>query len=114
MTGYGITFDHLVPEHDEDPEVLQFNFCDPNDRKDNARYCKVSLDEPQYRNCVVAVPRCCQVRRGSTDRKRVNGLVRRRRQYNEMDESPRWIGALCSGGHVGGGSCDDRRFSTVP
>lgn len=94
---YGVTYDHLVSDSDSDPEVVQFNLVDPTKLlcpvlKRNGQpmtnsdgavlteqdVLKIALDGDEYQDCVVAVPRCCQVRRGKTDRARVNYLVKKR------------------------------------
>jgi len=77
---YGITFDHLVPIDDTDPEVLQINIFEIED--DGGIYAdKTScfeIDLVVYtRKKVLALPRCCQKRKGTTDR-RVNDAVNMR------------------------------------
>ncbi|KAK1768835.1 hypothetical protein QBC33DRAFT_533841 [Phialemonium atrogriseum] len=83
VDGYGITFDHLVsPADDDDPETLMINTCDPSN-PDAARYLKLDLGrysagpEP----VVLLVPRCCQLRRGTTDRERINNQAKEAREY---------------------------------
>ncbi|OAF60151.1 hypothetical protein VC83_02786 [Pseudogymnoascus destructans] len=66
---YGITFDH-----DTDPEVLQINIFEI---EDGGIYVNESIsfeiDPADYAGKkVLALPRCCQKRKGSTDRMRVN------------------------------------------
>ncbi|KAI0518548.1 hypothetical protein F5B22DRAFT_69882 [Xylaria bambusicola] len=78
---YGVTFDHLVPPDDHDPEVLQINIIEIED--DNGVYANTHLpfhvDLAEYAGeKVLAVPRCCQKRKGTTDRRRVNEDVGRR------------------------------------
>ncbi|KAM7193089.1 hypothetical protein V8F33_007961 [Rhypophila sp. PSN 637] len=77
ITHYILTFDHLVPStDDDDPEVLQLNLFVPSD----AQYSKISLIQYfEDDDCVVLVPRCCQVRKGTTDRGRVNDAVKERK-----------------------------------
>ncbi|OAQ98761.1 hypothetical protein LLEC1_05796 [Akanthomyces lecanii] len=75
---YGVTFDHCVPENDEDPEVLQINIFEMDD--DDGAYARAGLlfpvDPRQYAGVkILAAPRCCQRRRGKTDRRRVNNQV---------------------------------------
>ncbi|KAI9785605.1 MAG: hypothetical protein M1816_000351 [Peltula sp. TS41687] len=100
---YGVTFDHRVADDDPDPEVVQFNLFDPTELSSpvvtrNGRtitapdgrlipterdLLQVSLNEEEYQNCIAAVPRCCQIRRGTTDRARVNSLVKQRQARTE-------------------------------
>ncbi|KAI9823452.1 MAG: hypothetical protein M1832_002463 [Thelocarpon impressellum] len=75
---YGITFDHLVPTEDPDPEVLQINIIEMDD--DAGAYANEHLpfvvDSAEYAGKkVLAVPRCCQKRKGTKDRGRVNWSV---------------------------------------
>ncbi|KAK1978891.1 hypothetical protein LZ30DRAFT_598084 [Colletotrichum cereale] len=76
---YGVTFDHLVPADDPNPEVLQINIIETED--DDAAYANKHLlfpvDARDYtEKKVLAVPRCCQKRKGTQDRGRVNDSVR--------------------------------------
>ncbi|KAH8158839.1 hypothetical protein CIB48_g9408, partial [Xylaria polymorpha] len=78
---YGVTFDHLVPPDDYDPEVLQINIIEIED--DNGVYANTYMpfhvDIAEYAGKrVLAVPRCCQKRKGTTDRRRVNKGVDRK------------------------------------
>ncbi|KAJ5579930.1 uncharacterized protein N7459_005915 [Penicillium hispanicum] len=78
---YGVTFDHLVPADDPNPEVLQINIIEIED--DNGVYANTwlsfAVDPKDFTGKkVLAVPRCCQKRKGTQDRWRVNGLVDRR------------------------------------
>ncbi|KAI1181885.1 hypothetical protein F5B17DRAFT_444684 [Nemania serpens] len=78
---YGVTFDHLVPPDDHDPEVLQINIIEVED--DNGvfanKYMDFHVDPAEYAGKrILAVPRCCQKRKGSTDRGRVNENVDRK------------------------------------
>jgi len=75
---YGVTFDHLVPPDDRNPEVLQINIIEIED--DGGVYANTympfQVDPNDYAGKkVLAVPRCCQKRKGTTDRKRVNDAV---------------------------------------
>lgn len=76
---YGVTFDHLVPSDEDFPEVLQINIIDVDE--DGAEFANSGIlpfhvDASEYTGQkVLAVPRCCQRRKGTTDRKRVNGPV---------------------------------------
>jgi hypothetical protein len=78
---YGITFDHLVLANDTDPEVLQINILEIEDgggiyANKGSRF---EIDPADYtRKKVLALPRCCQRRNGTTDRRRVNDGVNRR------------------------------------
>lgn len=76
---YGVTFDHLVSTDDDlDPEVLQINIIEMDD--DEGAYANEHLpfpvDPAEYTGKrVLAVPRCCQKRKGTQDRARVNESV---------------------------------------
>jgi hypothetical protein len=70
ISDYGIIFDHLVPSTETNPEVLQLNVFEKGDQESR----KIPLDQYSDEN-VVVLPRCCQVRVGSTDRRRVNSQV---------------------------------------
>lgn len=75
---YGVTFDHLVPSDDCDPETLQINIIETDD--DDGAYANMHLlfpvDAGEYRGKkVLAVPRCCSKRKGTTDRARINESV---------------------------------------
>jgi hypothetical protein len=82
VDGYAITFDHLVSPTDQDPETLMMNICDPGDTE-AAKYFKV--DFAQYNvgteSVVLLVPRCCQSRRGTTDRQGINKQVKEAQKY---------------------------------
>lgn len=72
---YGVTFDHLDPPHDDDPEVLQINIIEVD--YDGGPYATEHLpfkvDPADYTGKrVLAVPRCCQKRKGTQDRRRIN------------------------------------------
>lgn len=78
---YGVTFDHLVPRDDLDPEVLQINIIEMDD--DEGEYANTYLpfqvDSADYTGKkVLAVPRCCQKRKGTMDRFRINMAVNER------------------------------------
>ena len=75
---YGVTFDHLVPVDDQTPEVLQINMTEIE--YDGGQYVddvlRFTVNHTEYTGRkVLAVPRCCQLRRGTTDRRRVNDSV---------------------------------------
>lgn len=82
IDGYGITFDHLVSSADEDPETLMMNLCDPSD-SEAAKYFKVDLGRynVNMESVVLLIPRCCQLRRGTTDRKGINDLVKNAKRH---------------------------------
>jgi hypothetical protein len=78
---YGVTFDHLVPAGDPDPEVLQINIIETED--DSGAYANkwlpFKVDAAKYKGqMVLAVPRCCQKRKGTQDRRRINESVAER------------------------------------
>ena len=81
MDYYGVTFDHLVPTGDTDPEVLQINIIEIEDDSGvyANKYNSFDIDPAEYiRQKVLAVPRCCQKRKGTTDRIRINNAVNTR------------------------------------
>lgn len=68
----------MVPADNTNPEVLQVNILETD--HDNGEYANAGLgfqiNADDYRNKrVLAVPRCCQKRKGTTDRLRVNDGV---------------------------------------
>ncbi|KAL3418790.1 hypothetical protein PVAG01_09011 [Phlyctema vagabunda] len=78
---YGVTFDHLVPSDETDPEVLQINIIEIED--DGGLYANkynlFNINPGDYiGKKVLAVPRCCQKRKGTTDRVRINDAVKAR------------------------------------
>ncbi|KAF4496163.1 arginine deiminase type-3 [Fusarium agapanthi] len=78
---YGVTFDSNVPSDEYFPEVLQINILEIEaDEGEYANeYLPFTIDPADYiGKKILAVPRCCQKRKGSTDRQRVNGLVAER------------------------------------
>lgn len=86
---YGVTFDHLVPADDTDPEVLQINIIEIED--DNGvyanQYMDFAVDPVEFvGKKVLAVPRCCGKRKGTQDRERVNDnvLYRLERERKEL------------------------------
>ncbi|EQL03258.1 arginine deiminase type-3 [Ophiocordyceps sinensis CO18] len=88
---YGVTFDHHVPTGDSDPEVLQINVIEVED-DDGAyanRWLPFQVDASTYRGqSVLAVPRCCQKRKGTQDRRKVNESVAERENKGpERDEA---------------------------
>ncbi|KAI3318506.1 hypothetical protein HD806DRAFT_311560 [Xylariaceae sp. AK1471] len=78
---YGVTLDHLVPADDLDPDVLQINIneVDYDGREYANEYLLFRVNPADYTGKkVLAVPRCCQKRKGTQDRGRTNdGVVRR-------------------------------------
>ncbi|KAF1988214.1 hypothetical protein K402DRAFT_419563 [Aulographum hederae CBS 113979] len=82
---YGVIFDHLVPEGEEDPETLQINIFEIE--ADGGEYAKTvmtafNLDLEFFEGKrILAVPRCCQTRKGTTDRRRINGMVKWREEH---------------------------------
>jgi hypothetical protein len=84
---YGVTFDHLVPAGDPDPDVLQINIIEletddgpfTHGEAYANEYLLFAVDPADYRGKkVLAVPRCCQKRKGTQDRARVNSSVAER------------------------------------
>ena len=75
---YGVTFDHLVPTNDTDPEVLQINIIEMDDDGGAYanRYLLFTVDPTEYTGKkVLFLPRCCQKRKGTQDRRRINESV---------------------------------------
>ncbi|KAL7934057.1 hypothetical protein V8C35DRAFT_327498 [Trichoderma chlorosporum] len=78
---YGVTFDHFVAPDEHFPKVLQINIVEIE--SDDAEYANTynsfMVDPADYiGKKILAVPRCCQKRKGTTDRSRVNGSVTHR------------------------------------
>lgn len=78
---YGVTFDHLVPADDDNPEVLQINIIEMDN--DGGQYADEELPfkvvPAEYTGKkVLAVPRCCQRRKGTQDRWKINFEVAER------------------------------------
>ncbi|KAL3419977.1 hypothetical protein PVAG01_08476 [Phlyctema vagabunda] len=78
---YGVTFDHLVPADDPNPELLAISIIEV-DNDQGAFPNKVLLFQIDPTECtgkkVLAVPRCCQVKKGTQDRQRCNAEVAER------------------------------------
>jgi hypothetical protein len=81
---YGVTFDHLVAAGDLNPEVLAINLIEVDNYggiyADGGTYANQVLpfpvDPTDYTGQrVLAVPRCCQHKKGIRDRARINGEV---------------------------------------
>ncbi|PQK18042.1 hypothetical protein BB8028_0010g00310 [Beauveria bassiana] len=84
---YGVTFDHLVSPDDPDPEVLVINIIELDSvggiYSDGGLYASQVLafpvDPMEYvGKKVLAVPRCCQHKKGTQDRMRINDEVKER------------------------------------
>lgn len=84
---YGVTFDHLVPTEDVDPDVLKINIIemetDDGPFAHGAEYANKYLLFPvDPADCagkkILATPRCCSTRKGSQDWGRINGEVAER------------------------------------
>ncbi|KAI0535877.1 hypothetical protein GGR58DRAFT_515031 [Xylaria digitata] len=78
LEGYAITFDHLLgPDDEGDPETLMLNIVDPNDPPEADL---ITIDKSPYTSghepVLLLIPRCCQVRKGTTDRRRINRGIR--------------------------------------
>ncbi|RDL31009.1 Arginine deiminase type-3 [Venustampulla echinocandica] len=72
---YGVTFDHLVPANDPDPEILQINIneLDDDDGAYANKYLLFAVDAAEYKGKkILAVPRCCQKKKATQDRGRIN------------------------------------------
>lgn len=68
----------LHPPPLDKPVRIQINICelDEDEGEYANTYLPFTVDPAEYvGKKVLAVPRCCQRRKGSTDRSRVNGLV---------------------------------------
>jgi len=77
---YGVTFDHLVPAGTHDPDVLQINIIETDDDQGAYanKYLPFKVEPMGSQKKVLAVPRCCQIRKGTQDRSRVNDSVNAR------------------------------------
>ncbi|KAH8716952.1 hypothetical protein GQ44DRAFT_395440 [Phaeosphaeriaceae sp. PMI808] len=78
---YGVTFDYLVPADDTNPEVLVISIIEvDNDGGEFAnKHLSFLVDPTEYTGKkVLAVPRCCQVKKGTKDRWRISSLVAER------------------------------------
>lgn len=83
-----MTFDHLVSKDTLSPEVLVINIIEVDDYNggiyaDGGKFANevlsFSVDPIEYTGRkVLAVPRCCQKKRGTQDRKLINGQVEER------------------------------------
>ena len=61
---------------------MMMNVCDPSDPQ-AAIYFKLDpdLDNARPESVVLLVPRCCQLRQGTTDRKGINDQVRKAKMH---------------------------------
>lgn len=78
---YGVTFNHLVPADDSNPEVLVVNIIevDKDGGKLASEVLPFSINPSEYTGKkVLAVPRCCQRKKGTQDGGRINGEVAER------------------------------------
>ncbi|KAF1965908.1 hypothetical protein BU23DRAFT_593385 [Bimuria novae-zelandiae CBS 107.79] len=83
---YGVTFDHLVEPDNLDPEVLVINIIEVDKGGtygDGGSYANEVLlfrvDPTDFTGKkVLAVPRCCQHKKGTQDRKLINTMVMER------------------------------------
>ncbi|KAH7409792.1 hypothetical protein DE146DRAFT_732685 [Phaeosphaeria sp. MPI-PUGE-AT-0046c] len=84
---YGVTFDYKVPNTETDPEVLAINNIEMEETSGEfangiefaQKYLRIQVDAEEYRGTkILAVPRCCQKKRGTQDRDRINSDVQRR------------------------------------
>ncbi|KAJ8122413.1 hypothetical protein ONZ43_g1385 [Nemania bipapillata] len=82
---YGVTFDHLVPAGDMDPETLQINIIeletDEGPYANGVEYANkclnVKINPVDYvGKRTLAVPRCCQKRKGTQDHSVALGKLR--------------------------------------
>ncbi|KAF2728455.1 hypothetical protein EJ04DRAFT_538387 [Polyplosphaeria fusca] len=80
-TPIGVTFDHLVPADDPDPEILAISIVEV-DHGEGAfanKHLLFPVDPAEYTGkLVLAVPKCCQAKKGSQDRPRWNKSVAER------------------------------------
>ncbi|KAF6806886.1 hypothetical protein CSOJ01_08538, partial [Colletotrichum sojae] len=84
---YGVTFDHLALADEPDPDVLVINVIEVDAQggayADGGTYANEVLlfpvDPTEYTGRkVLAVPRCCQKKKGTQDRRLINGQVAER------------------------------------
>ncbi|KAK2053959.1 hypothetical protein LY76DRAFT_580865 [Colletotrichum caudatum] len=84
---YGVTFDHLIAPDDQNPEVLVINIIEVDNNggyADGGKYANevlaFSVNPSDYTGKkVLAVPRCCQHKKGTQDRTLINDMVAERR-----------------------------------
>jgi hypothetical protein len=100
---YGVTFDHLVPADDPNPEVLAINIIEVDSGggvyADGGIFANKVLSFPVHPReytgkKVLAVPRCCQYKKGTQDRERINSEVAERDNkdnvYRNVPQMQRW------------------------
>jgi hypothetical protein len=84
---YGVTFDHLVLADNPNPEVLVINIIEVDNTggvyADGGNYANqvllFAINPTDYTGKkVLAVPRCCQHKKGTQDRRRINSEVAER------------------------------------
>ncbi|KAF2453020.1 hypothetical protein BDY21DRAFT_417405 [Lineolata rhizophorae] len=101
---YGVTFRHRIPENETDFEVLAVNIIEiEEDSREFAsgieyarKYLRVQVDAEEYFGTkVLAVPRCCQKKRGTTDRARINSDI-----YSEVTSYSKGIEELIGKGDM--------------
>ncbi|KAI1763128.1 hypothetical protein GGR53DRAFT_498665 [Hypoxylon sp. FL1150] len=113
---YGVTFDHLVPADEYFPEVLQINIfeIDSDDGEYANTYLPFTIDPAEYiGKKILAVPRCCQKRKGTTDRSRVNGSVTQKDLIREGFDREKMMNLLIAHG-VYSTKLPEIRFDIVP
>ena len=83
----GVTFDHHVPTSGPDPEVFAINIIEVDNNggeyAHGGKYANnillFSVNSTDYTGTrVLAVPRCCQHKKGTQDRRLIHGLVAKR------------------------------------
>jgi hypothetical protein len=90
---YGVAFDHIVAAGESNPEVLAINVIEVDN--DGGTYAnggtfanqvlQFSIDPTDYtRKRVIAVPRCCQHKKGTQGRARINSVVDEREARSEL------------------------------
>ncbi|KAF2756387.1 hypothetical protein EJ05DRAFT_487298 [Pseudovirgaria hyperparasitica] len=75
---YGVTFDHLVPADESNPKVLAISIIKVDDDGGSFanKHLLFSVDPTEYTGKkVLAVPRCCQRKKGTQDQRRINDEV---------------------------------------
>lgn len=84
---YGVTFDNKVPENETNPEVLALNIIELEEKSGDyangiefaQKYLRLQVNAEEHIGTkVLAVPRCCQWKKGTQDRARINADVLRR------------------------------------
>lgn len=101
---YGVTFDHLVPTEDVDPDVLQINIIEmetedgpfAHGAEYTNKYLLFPVDPADYAGKkILATPRCCSTRKGTQDRGRINGEVAER-DSKVKEAEPGTVGGFCA------------------